>query len=221
MGDWKSEKLTSELIATALKRAGTHARSKGYTWNGTSCFYVSGLALGLVMDTRNGKKIWVGGQKFKGDGSPVLEVEDPKCQELACADHYFQTRMVAGITGPAGYVTDAVDTEGYDALKTVIFWLKDMRTDVPSLVSQGGPWNVTALLPDSMRIGLFLRGLVCNSLAGVGDRWEMSMRENPGHQVSRPNELVRTWAMKGNSAGLTDYALNPVQIVNLVRVMGK
>ena len=101
---------TWRIITDALKRAGTHARAQGYSWNGSSCFVVSGYALGLVMDTRNARASWKGGDAFPGDGGPTLPTTNPRSVELAHADHDFQTRAMSGATFMASAATGAVAT---------------------------------------------------------------------------------------------------------------
>jgi hypothetical protein len=208
--------LTWQLITAALRRAQDRATAQGYSWNGASCFYVSGLALGLVMDTRNGHPIWIGGDKFKGDRQPVLQVANRKCPELAYADHYFHTRMVAGLFGAGGGVANAAATYGYDGYKEALLWLKGLRQPVPDLLPTGQPWDVMGQMPDAARLGLFIRAAVGNVLADVGDRWEMSRRENPNQAMSLPTAEGRYWAMQGNSDGMNDNTINPMQIPNLM-----
>jgi len=83
------------------------------------------------------------------------------------------------------------------------------------LVPSGQPWDVMGQLPDAMRIALFMRASVANALADVGDRWEMSRRENPNAAMSPPTAEGRYWANEGNLDGLGDNVRNPMQIPNL------
>jgi hypothetical protein len=211
------EDRTWQLITAALGRAQAHAKKQGYSWNGGSCFIVSAFALGLVMDTRNAAGRWIGGG-FKGDGGPTLVVDDPRCVELAYADHYFQTRMMAGSLGPGGAVVGAIDTYGYDAMKMLLLWMMNQRMPTPSLVP-GGAWDLSAGLPDAARAGMFVTALFCNTIADAGERLERWRRENPDAPMSLPTEEGRYWALEGCKDGLGDHAVNPGQVAHILRMM--
>jgi hypothetical protein len=80
---------TWQHISTALDRGRNLARARGLAWKGDSCFTADAAALGLVIYTRKGKKIW-----DVGDGGPTLKTDNPRNIALAYADHYLQTRSV-------------------------------------------------------------------------------------------------------------------------------
>lgn len=206
---------TWRFITAALARAQAHARAHGYSWNGPSCFVVSGYALGLVMDTRNGSRTWKGGQAFPGDGGPTLTTDNPRCTPLAYADHYFQTRSMSGAAFLGGAVAGAAATYGYDGYKLLLLWMKRQRMATPSLMPT--PFDPTAGLPSGVRAAGFIMSLFCNAIADAGDRLALKLQENPEAALSEPTEEGRYWAIEGAKDGVADNAANPLQFVDLAR----
>jgi hypothetical protein len=218
MGKGNPNDRTWQYVTAALARAQAHAKKQGYRWNGESCFVVSGFALGLVMDTRNSVGRWAGGG-LKGDGGPTLPADNPRAVELAYADHYFQTRMMSGAASLGGAAAGGVATYGYDAYKSIVLWMKNQRMPTPSLMP-GGPWDLSAGMPDAARAGMFVMSIFCNAIADAGDRWERSRRENPNIPMSLPTEEGRYWAIEGSKDGVADNVANPMQFVDLLRRAG-
>lgn len=189
---------TWNYIARALIRGRTYARSFGHTWRGDSCAFVNSLALGLVMDTRNGAATW------RFDGGPVLEYEARGCIELAYADHYLHTRMVSSFTGAGGRVANAVSSEAYDKIKATIADMQKMGdTPFPSIAPN--PLNPATMVPDSVKVVQFGRAVVGAGVGWVGDRLAGLLQENPNAKLSTPTAENSYWTTVGSKDGYQDF----------------
>jgi hypothetical protein len=189
---------TWQYISLALIRGRTFARSRGHRWKGDSCFFVSSLALGLVMQTRNGSTTW-----SMGDGGPTLPTDDPTSIDLAYADHYLNMRASTGFWGKPGYVSNQVATQGYDLAKKAIFGLKSQRTPFPEL--SPNPLNPASLMPDSVKLVQAFRSIFGGIVAPLGDAMGSALQESPSKPLSAPTVDSVFWANQGNFDGMIDF----------------
>jgi hypothetical protein len=187
------------FITKALERAAVFARSKGYSWGGTSCYFVSGAALDLVMATRNGRAKWM-------DGQPPLTTTNANDVNLAYADHYLNMRGDGARVGYPGAPFLWAKLTGYDKVKEEVYALKDLPTDIPNFVPN--PFSPAGVLPDWAIVGMTMRSLANEIPQRIGARVEYEMRENKTTPLSRPDELSRYWAIEGVKDGLDDWKHN-------------
>ncbi len=184
------------LIRRALIRATSWAHSKGFTWKGESCYWVTRAALLLVIDTRDGRTTW------QVDGGPVLVGEDPKSVHLMYADHYLQGRGDSARMGHVGYPFLWGRTRGYEAAKSVAWGLKDLPNPLRDYGSFN-PWDPTSrMLPTPAQAGSAL-------LQMLGEELEQRLRTNPANPTSRPDEQSVYWADEGLKDGVEDWKNNP------------
>lgn len=190
---------TWQYITQALNRGRTYARAQGHVPHGESCAFVSGLALGLVIWTRNGAKVW-----RAGDGGPTLATADPTCIELAYADHYLNMRASTALSGKLGYYRNIIRPAGYDAIKEGIFAMKDTgKAEFPPLLPN--PTDPASMLPDSAKLALMLRAVFGRVVSPAGDLLARGLQENPNKPLSRPTAEGAYWAQEGNTDGLRDF----------------
>lgn len=189
---------TWQYISLALIRGRTYARARGHSWKGDSCFFASSLALGLVMQTRNGSATW-----SLGDGGPTLATDDPTSIDLAYADHYLNMRANTGFWGRPGQVSNVVATQGYDLAKKAVFGLKSQRTPFPELLPN--PLNPASLQPDSVKLVQAFRSIFGGIVAPLGDALGNALQESPSKPLSAPTLESVFWANLGTSDGLSDF----------------
>jgi hypothetical protein len=189
---------TWRYITLALARGRAYSLKQGHLCAGDSCCFVSSLALGLVIMTRNGLPKWT-----KGDGGPTLATDNRRCIELAYADHYLNMRASTGMWGTPGYASNWIATQGYDLVKLGITSMQDMgRVKVPNLIPD--PTDPTSVLPDAVRTAMFIRAMFGVSVGAAGNRLEQMLRENPNVPLSAATEESIYWGNEGNFDGLAD-----------------
>lgn len=189
---------TWQYVALALIRARTYSRTQGHQPHGDSCCFVGSLALGLIMQTRNSVGSWK-----NGDGGPTLATDDPKCVELAYADHYLNMRASTAFFGKPGYVSDAVATATYDTAKKAIFSMKEMG-NVPFPNLNPDPLNPMSMIPDSIRLMMMARAVFGSLVSGAGNMLALRLQENPNAPLSVPTAESLYWGNEGNTDGLRD-----------------
>lgn len=187
---------TWNIIRRALIRATSYAHSKGFSWRGESCYWVTRAALLLVIDTRDGLKEW------RVDGGPTLVGEDPDSPSLMRADHYLQARGDSSRMGHVGYPFLMPRTRIYEEVKTIAYGLKDLPNPLKSSTAFN-PWDPTSrMLPSPAQAGSAV-------LQMIGEEMEYRLRDNKSNPVSRPDEESVYWADEGLKDGIEDWKNNP------------
>jgi hypothetical protein len=194
---------TWQYIVQALSRSRAFSHTQGHTLRGECCCFVSGLALGLVMQTRNGAKAW-----SLGDGGPTLTTDDRKGIELAYADHYLNMRASTGLLGAPGVVANFAASTGYDTYKKAILAMKALGNEpFPALAPN--PLDPASMIPDATKPLKLVRAVFCGLVAGTGEMLARNLQENPNVPLSAPTPEGAYWANQGNIDGFDDARLNP------------